>query len=505
MLLLIGSVLCFLFALCGLFVSLSDPDPIDVALILALVAAGVLLARAWAKRKAEKEKAPRENKTATYQSPCNEQMPKDEVVCSYLTRNQEPVANDAPVAAHGEPSMPVTVRVTTATGRMDSSTSDETKRPLKGDSILQPAKDYVVLDVETTGLDPRHDEIIEIAALRVRNHEAAERFTSLIKPQQRISERITELTGITNEMVQDAPAIAQVMPAFRSFIGDDLLVGHNVNFDINFLYDQSERCGLGAITNNFLDTLRLSRRLYPEEKHHRLEDLVQRFGVGDNVEHRAMSDVLQTKACYDAMRGEIQTCGITMKPPTRTGSSEAMDTYFEGEDLRKAGNLEEALAKFDAAAGKGYVAPALYESFALVYRKQREYQKEIDIIDLGIERLQCKGLSTDRLQDRREKAVQLLAKEQADQQSALEKAKMKEEKQQARQATGELSATKEKKPQGRPILQLDDDGNVVRQYKSIAEAARESGINAKSIREAATGAQRHAGGFCWKYEDQNNE
>lgn len=504
MLLLILAILCFLFAFCGLSVSLSDFDLVDAVLILAFVAAGVLLARAWAKRrKAKKEKAPRENKTATHQSPSNEQMPKDEVVCSYLTRRQEPAADNAPAASHDAPVTPVTVRITTTAGRTDSATSDENKRPLKGSSILQPAKNYVVVDAETTGLDPRHDEIIEIAALRVRNHEAAERFASLVKPQQRISDRITELTGITNEMVQDAPSIGQVLPDFRSFVGGDLIVGHNVNFDINFLYDNSEQCGLGAVENNYLDTLRLSRRLYPEEKHHRLEDLVQRFGVGDNVEHRAMSDVLQTKACYDAMRNDMQARGITMKPPVPTYTVEASNLYNRGEQQRKAGNLDEALSLFDAAAGKGFVTPGLYTSYAMVYRKEKEYQKEIDIIDKGIDRLEYNGWPTADLEERREKAVQLMEKAQAD----LEAAQSKEEKRQARLEKERLDALepKEKKPKTRPVLQLDDNMTLIQRYESVTEAARACNITPKGIRDAATGVQKHAGGFCWKYEEQDSE
>lgn len=103
--------------------------------------------------------------------------------------------------------------------------------------VLGPAalKDYVALDLETTGLAPYWDEIIEVGALRVRGGEVSEHFTSLVKPRNEIDEFIIDLTGITNEMVADAPPIGEVLPQLRAFIGQDVVVGHNVNFDVNFL------------------------------------------------------------------------------------------------------------------------------------------------------------------------------------------------------------------------------------------------------------------------------
>lgn len=183
----------------------------------------------------------------------------------------------------------------------------------KGASLLAELKDYVVLDLETTGLDPRWDEIIEVGALRVRQGEVCESFTSLVKPRNEIDEFITELTGITNEMVEDAPPIGEVLPKLRAFIGQDTVVGHNVNFDVNFLYDISEHIGLEPFDNDFLDTMRLSRRLYPEERHHRLADLSKRLCSGLKVDHRALGDAQLTKACYDAMLAVMTERGITME------------------------------------------------------------------------------------------------------------------------------------------------------------------------------------------------
>ena len=110
-------------------------------------------------------------------------------------------------------------------------------RDKKGQSLLLFPNEYIVFDIETTGLDASYDEIIEIGALKIKNNEIVDKFTSLIKPKYPIDEFITELTGITNEMVKDAPLINEVLPRFIDFIGDEILVGHNINFDINFVYD----------------------------------------------------------------------------------------------------------------------------------------------------------------------------------------------------------------------------------------------------------------------------
>lgn len=111
---------------------------------------------------------------------------------------------------------------------------------------------------------------------------------------------ITELTGITNDMLSVAPSIDTVLPSFLEFIGHSIIVAHNANFDVNFLYDACT--SQIPFSNDFIDTMRLSRRLFPQERHHRLGDLTGRFGIVGDIEHRALSDVLKTQACYEYMK-----------------------------------------------------------------------------------------------------------------------------------------------------------------------------------------------------------
>lgn len=177
----------------------------------------------------------------------------------------------------------------------------ETKRTHKGKSLLLFPEDYTVVDIETTGFDPMFDEIIEVAGIKYRGRNEVGRFQSLVKPDDGIPDYITALTGITNEMVADAPGIEDVLPRFLEFIGEDIVVGHNVHFDVNFLYDYAEDFDLEPFSNDLVDTLRLSRRLYPELQSHKLSALAAHFGVEPDGEHRALADCVTTQKCLSAM------------------------------------------------------------------------------------------------------------------------------------------------------------------------------------------------------------
>lgn len=181
------------------------------------------------------------------------------------------------------------------------------ERAEKGRSILELPADFVVVDLETTGLMPACDFILEFGAIRVRSGQAVAKFQTFAKSfeGQTVDEFITELTGITSEMIQNAPPISEALPAFLEFVGADIVVGHNVNFDINFIYDECMARTGKPFVNNFVDTLRLSRRVHPEERHHRLADLADRYGIQATGSHRAVADCETTLECYRIISGEI--------------------------------------------------------------------------------------------------------------------------------------------------------------------------------------------------------
>lgn len=184
------------------------------------------------------------------------------------------------------------------------------KREHKGKSLLIFADEYVSLDIETSGLSTNNCEIIEIGAVKVKNNEICEEFSELIKPQNEIDYYITNLTGITNEMLCDKRSIKEVISDFSDFLGDSFIVGQNVNFDINFLYDNMEKNIGKYLTNNFADTLRLSTSLFPNFPDHKLSTLKRMFSIENDVRHRGLSDSIDAMKCYEYMRNYANDMGL---------------------------------------------------------------------------------------------------------------------------------------------------------------------------------------------------
>lgn len=152
---------------------------------------------------------------------------------------------------------------------------------------------YTVIDFETTGLSPRSCEIIELAAIRVRNNMLVDRYQMLVKPQMSLDPFITRLTGISDKMLETAPPITEVLPDFLAFLGSDVLMGHNINFDLGFL-----KAVAPDFEARYIDTMQISRRVAREYPRHRLQDLCSRYGVRNNSAHRAMGDCMATWQCY---------------------------------------------------------------------------------------------------------------------------------------------------------------------------------------------------------------
>ncbi len=186
----------------------------------------------------------------------------------------------------------------------------------KGKSITLPLQDFTVVDLETTGLDPRYDEIIEVAALKCRSGEVVDSFNLLVKPKEPVSGFITDLTGITNEMLSSADPVEKVLPQYLAFIGSDVVLAHNANFDINFIYDTCAAMGLSPFENDYIDTLRISRYLYRLEKHHRLRDMLKLFGIKSEGAHRGLVDCRSALACYKHMLPQIPKDGIKITHST---------------------------------------------------------------------------------------------------------------------------------------------------------------------------------------------
>ena len=171
----------------------------------------------------------------------------------------------------------------------------------KGNSMIALPREYVCIDTETTGLEYEFCDIIELAAARVVDGRITDTFSELVNPGYRLPDFITDLTGITNEMLSGAPKIGDVFPRFLDFCGDNIIVGHNVNFDVNFISYAAENLGKSFL-NDYIDTLRIARKLFPEKEHHRLFEVAQYCGVDQPQQHRSGADVEMTVACFEMMR-----------------------------------------------------------------------------------------------------------------------------------------------------------------------------------------------------------
>lgn len=154
-------------------------------------------------------------------------------------------------------------------------------------------KDYVIFDVETTGLSPSSgDRIVEIAALKVRDLKPVARFHSLIDPQRPISFGAFEVNGISEKMLEGAPLCRDILPSFLEFVGHATLIGHNIRFDLNFLYYELELAGLKSQQDfESVDTIYLARQMMPHLKRYPLWLVADALNIKESQKHRAMADV----------------------------------------------------------------------------------------------------------------------------------------------------------------------------------------------------------------------
>lgn len=178
----------------------------------------------------------------------------------------------------------------------------------KGHSVIDLPEDYTVIDLETTGLSPRCDEIIELAAVKVRNRVVVDSFQQLVRPEGVISDFISSLTGITNEMVAEAPSASTVLSRYFDFIGTDLVVGHNVSFDVNFLFDYSAFLYDTPFKNDYVNTIRIAKQLVTMP-HYRLCDLCSYFDICIDNAHRALADCQMTYRVVECLRKLLHDSG----------------------------------------------------------------------------------------------------------------------------------------------------------------------------------------------------
>ena len=170
---------------------------------------------------------------------------------------------------------------------------------------------YVIFDLETTGLNPVTNEITEIGAFKIINGELQDIFSQLIKPQAGISDEITRLTGIDDEMVKNAPPIEIILPKFLNYIGHSILIAHNADFDTGFVRAKMKQVAPSQeLTNPILCTVKLSRYLLPSLANHKLHTVGQHFGFSTKNRHRSIGDVELTFQIWEKLLPMLEAKGI---------------------------------------------------------------------------------------------------------------------------------------------------------------------------------------------------
>lgn len=204
------------------------------------------------------------------------------------------------------------------------------ERDKKGCSLVEMPFEYCTIDLETTGLMPSFDEIIEFAGVKVREGKIIDQFSTLIKPHEPIDSFITQLTGITNEMLIDQPSFGDIAPNIIDFLGDQVLMGHNVHFDINFLYDNLKDYIGTPLENDFVDLMRLTRRVLPDLPNHKLKTIAKWFSIEPSGYHRALDDCYTTLHCFESLRKLIEFEKIDIN---KMKSSGIKNTQLKAKDI----------------------------------------------------------------------------------------------------------------------------------------------------------------------------
>ncbi len=194
--------------------------------------------------------------------------------------------------------------LTNAMAETNSNASARIVNTKKGKSknLMQFVDDYVLVDIETTGLSPVQDDIIEIGAIRVENNKMVETYNQLININRSLPPFITNLTGITDDMLKTGKMPAEVLQEFVDFVGENVIIGHNINFDLGFLCDKCRKYLNYNLNNDYVDTLYLARRLVPNSINYKLGTLANYFHISYEGAHRGLKDVEITYEVYNKLR-----------------------------------------------------------------------------------------------------------------------------------------------------------------------------------------------------------
>ncbi len=182
---------------------------------------------------------------------------------------------------------------------------DDGKSVVYGCSECEVDGETIIFDTETTGLHPASDRLTEIGAVKLKNMEIVDKFSTFVDPGMPISSAISELTGITDDMVMSAPSEAEAVKAFLDFCGGNVVVAHNAAFDVSFIRSAAERAGL-EFTNPVADTLAISKAVLSGLKNYKLDTIAKYYDLGDFEHHRAVADAEMLCMIYQHITADIR-------------------------------------------------------------------------------------------------------------------------------------------------------------------------------------------------------
>ncbi len=178
---------------------------------------------------------------------------------------------------------------------------------LQGKNLLQFRPNFTVIDMETTGRSNTPEDITEMSAIRYRNYKPVATYSCLVKARNPILPFVVNLTGITDDQLMHEKPIEAVIEEFADFLGNDVILGHNVTFDFGLVNKGLAMVGAYPLNNDFVDTLRISRLMNKDSDNHKLDTLCEYFGVHRDVGHRAEHDCTQTAEIYIHMKNKYQS------------------------------------------------------------------------------------------------------------------------------------------------------------------------------------------------------
>ena len=177
---------------------------------------------------------------------------------------------------------------------------------ISGKKRIEYVPDYVIFDLETTGISCTSDEVVEISAVKVEGGVVVDEFTTLVNPGRPIPYQATSVHGITNEMVENSPMFREALADFNDFIGDSVIIGHNIHtFDMKFIQRDAQKYFGKYIGNDYIDTLEIARLYLPELPGRSLVELADHYGIGSQGAHRALNDCRMNQQVFECLRREM--------------------------------------------------------------------------------------------------------------------------------------------------------------------------------------------------------